>query len=249
MKNQIIDGVEHAVNLKGELYEVMIPGTKCPVSAGVLGNWYFSERMTLAEIADRIYEDQFVRYSVSGLWKVFNNAGIKRRGIVSARKIAKEKGHLNHIDYGKGLRNFRAQGRKPCAPKSARVRAGVASGIVRRRNMKFINCAVCNTLFHLRKQEIKCCSDECGKVLLRQTMQRKFAVQGLTCPRCFYPSVYCKKDCNSRFVSFCCAGCRRHSVRPIIERGLRRDLEAAGALDDGRILVSAFVEQKAEVIG
>jgi len=51
------------------------------------------------------------------------------------------------------------------------------------------------------------------------------------------------------FRVFRCWDCGKRATRPIIELGLRRDLEAAGALGDGRILASAFKtkqEQAAE---
>jgi len=73
------------LNTKGEEYEPMIPGTKCPVSVGVLEQWYWGESMTFKLISTRLRSLFFVSYDISSLRMLFNREGREQnRGINSA---------------------------------------------------------------------------------------------------------------------------------------------------------------------
>jgi len=243
MKNLIENGVEYAVNLNGERYEVVIPGTKCPVSAEILRQWYWDKGMSLAGIHDHLKESFLVQISDATLGRIFKNSGIKTRTISQVSKM--------NADMDGRIRKLHlANIAKPGAPidQLNKIRPlAIKNRILvclKRKILK--SCPVCRSPFYVppsRKDRVTCSKSCNAKRLNDQRRQSKEYTFGLICPSCYSNKMYftgssCREAILLKILR--CAECRKRTVRPILELGLRQDLEAAGALDDGRILASAF---------
>lgn len=254
MRNQIIDGVEYAVGLNGERYEVMIPGTKCPVSAGVLEQLYWTKGHSGEEISDYLVTKFSVSVSGGTIRDWMKKSGIDRRStsyIASKMRIANTGKRLAYCKSEECREKARSLGKK-----TGRLRAldplflkamknGVKVSAERRvlAGRVTIQCATCKSFksvhkFRVEKGQYKYCSVRCAN------KARRLFVKSLLCPFC---SSFLISSCgvDNGWRVFKCSGCERRTIRPVIELGLRQDLEAAGALDDGRILASAFQKEPA----
>jgi hypothetical protein len=115
-----------------------------------------------------------------------------------------------------------------------------------------IPCAQCGKIIMRQPSRLKHANSFCSKSCLAkfvnktpglgirraESRSKSAAINGLICPHCKHPRMVKSGRCKYR--KFRCSVCRHITIRPIIEFGLRQDLEAAGALDDDRILASAF---------
>jgi hypothetical protein len=100
-------------------------------------------------------------------------------------------------------------------------------------------CVYCNCQFKPEETGRKFCSVACA------SKARIVFLSGIKCPKCLLEK--CQWGGNyAKFKRIACRACECSFTRPIIELGLRQDLEAAGALDDGRILASAFQKHDQE---
>lgn len=246
MKNTIIDGKEYAVNLKGEQYEVMIPGTKCPVSIGVLEQWYWKEGLSGDDISVRIENNFSVKYGDEWIYRVLRKNGIALRGSKQASLIRKK----NKGDTYTGLRRGGGNNASFDVLEKNRKKAIKAWVSICANKRTSVKCAMCNKVFSVRpsKKHQECCSNSCAATLRhqRRILLRPIII-GIICPSCKCPTLYARgyqRLPSGSICRFACAACRSETHEPIIELGLRQDLEAAGALDDGRILASAFVTEK-----
>ena len=234
----VVDGVEYALDINGNRYEVMIPGTKCPVSAGVLEQWYWEEQMSLRDICSHLENVYFCRISDSTILRIFTNTGINLRNNKQATQIKfrKKPGLLAAFLEKAGRNGTTAEHLKSIRGKAIKNR------IINNQARRVVKiCPLCFTKFSVRQCEAHriYCSKSCA---LRRPNKNRVSINGLLCPYCYRPSVSLRKR-YFKHAHFKCL-CQREFVRPIIELGLRQDLEAAGALDNGRILLSAFVTEK-----
>lgn len=233
------------LNFRSEEYEPMILGTRCPVSPDVLRQWYWEEGLSCTEISIRLTGTGF-KCTEGAIRRYMKIAGIERRANFEGFKL-----HISKFGFSTAMReNF-----KNLCLASAKIR--------REKRTANKTCLNCGTSFyislsHINRGEGKYCSRKCrciarstGKYKARRTGEfkikrpRKYKTKNveilnnLSCPSCGNAELR-KRGLREKSQLFCCRECMHRTVRPIIKPGLLQDLEAAGALDDGRILVSAF---------
>ena len=229
------------INLRGEEYEAMIPGTKCPVSAGVLEQWYWDKKMSCAEISLKLLDMGF-KCSEQSIRHYMKIANIKKRLPGDAIRVYIKKNGFPERHY------TRPRGRCSDDISRANLQKAICASVKLRTTKGRITkkCSYCGNsmsvkLSMLSRGEGKYCSRECrlqGNIGIKYKTKNT-AIKGMTCPYCF-SNLLLSEGQRKGYRSFGCKNCARKTIRPIIEFGLRQDLEAAGALDDGRILASAF---------
>lgn len=224
------------VDLDGNEYEAMIPGTKCPVSAGILENWYWKEGLAQRDISERVENLYAVHCAQSTIGDWLRLCGIKRRPSSNYGKKAapqtfkKERNNWIRSEEGRAhlLKN-----QKKASLASARKKGKEAA--------VYSECLHCGVEFkHIRCKKRLFCSISCRNRHLGQRNKSRSQIKELICPTCFS----CLRlagftGCKS-YRKFMCPDCHKETNRPVIEFGLRQDLEAAGMIDNGRILAEAF---------
>jgi len=78
------------VNLIGEEYEPQIPGTKCPVSAEVLDQWYWGEGLCLRSIRQKIEATYLISVNNTSIRRWMIKSGKRLRTRVNACLISQE---------------------------------------------------------------------------------------------------------------------------------------------------------------
>ena len=255
MRNEVIDGVEYAIGMNGERYEVMIPGTKCPVSIGVLKQWYEYELMSISEIALKLRERYSAPIHKNCMRRILSGTGVQirtKKEVMAVRiKKGTAPGHspksrdsasakMKILNSERSDRGVWAKSLKKACDASARNAA--------LRRIKF-DCDQCGKELSMTPYKASCCVNHfcnmlCANRFNANQRREKNRINSLICPSCFSPSMHSKGSYSRTWRKFYCDACKKITLRPIIELGLRQDLEAAGALDNGRILVSAFVTEK-----
>jgi transposase-like protein len=241
--------VKKYVNLLGEEYEPMIPGTKCPVSAGVLEEWYWGEGMSQQDIANRLAADFYCVVSCGMVGTYMRKGGVRTRSRSdAASKWMKIKGHPIESTELKEKLIAATRERLKTAEGIAQTHRGLKKAIIASANSRKsqrpeYKCHVCKKSFTVQKSARRCALKYCSKKCSSPANSpRPKIIKNMFCLRCSAQSL-CSRGAASGFIRFYCTECNRYSIRPIIELGLRQDLEAAGALDDGRILASAFSQE------
>jgi hypothetical protein len=244
MRNQIIDGVEYAVNLNGERYEVMIPGTKCPVSAGVLEEWYWSrESNTLKSIAKKISNEWTISCTGVTVRNWMKRCNIRTRPRNHPMTIRQCTSNLIYKPNGRSLENLSKLAKmRSKIDRMKQIKAVTKANKKRICRLRVV-CDYCNKEFEkvpsaVGKQNF--CSRSCSS---SRKSRVRIGVNGVRCPKCFSIRISLQSNKHGYFASVC-RECKASSVRPLLGFGLRQDLEASGALDDGRILASAFKDKE-----
>lgn len=211
-------------------------GTKCPVTPMALWEMYVGQKKSAVKIGGDLGVDR----GTVGVW--LGKSGIARRSLSSCMalrwKDPIERAAL--VECKKGDKN------RHIMREASRVAAWIKTenGIILR------TCAACGCGIKVRKSDLKernfcsrlCRSKSFGHVKRGnqkksgETLSINSAIHGLICPNCKEPRLV-KGVPYGVFRRFKCSLCRRCTSRPIIELGLRLELEAEGLLDDGRIKV------------
>lgn len=241
------------LDLNNENRDPGIPGTKCPVSAQVLEGWY-RKGMSLSEISERIEELFSIKCSMTSISNWLNKIGVFRRTPSQYMRIAYKKNPGKWKKSKDEMDILREKARLSIINNPELIKKRNACLRLGSKNIKktgvLKNCPVCKKEFYVVKsdnRENNCCSRSCKSTLQHRNNRPRIVLNGLICPNCFCPSIRAKgrRVCAGKIIrNWFCVSCTKETLRPIIELGLRQDLEAAGALDDGRILASAFQKRE-----
>lgn len=232
------------VNLRGEEYEPMITGTNCPVSLAVLEQWYWEDGLSCRKIAAKIlavYQVPLDGSQISYFFKKNNIQKRTRRQLYTQglAKIIKTKEHR--------LRGLDAMNALVSTYETVELQKRAAHARKFKKKVKHYSkpCDYCGKELEKappsrwNRSTTHFCNRSC-RMHYHSTHRRPAQpFIGMSCPKCFAEELF-SSGTNGNFKKFYCGICHEYSIQPIMERSLRQDLEAAGALDDGRILASAF---------
>jgi hypothetical protein len=225
--------------------------TKCPVSP--LELWDMYQKLTSKEIALQI--GNVCRESVDDWLKKSgvilrdhrrSNKDFPRSHRITHREILSERLKLAHAE-GKIPKTSHQQLLEMNKKAVAALRANCEARKV------VLHCKNCSSEVKRTQGEINkalrnhhdgaFCSRRCATIFRNQQREMSIKMTGLHCPHCKSNFIIRAGEERGR-QAFRCKDCGKSTRKPIIELGLRQDLEAAGALDDGRILTSAFLTEK-----
>lgn len=225
--------------------------TKCPLTAIELWDMYVLGKQSQSVIASQVGRSQ------KGIDFWMKKAGIPSRDTASSNKIFSRTKEYKE----KQSRIMRQILNSPEMLQKFKSNQKIATLKAAEKNAKHFTaqCPECCTHFKCKPSQFNrgvntFCSRSCRAKFynaqrtpdtqrkMSETCSIKAAIVGLICPRCKEMRIVLGGKIGG-CQRFRCSACRYNLMRPIIDLGLRKDLEAAGALDDGRILASVFAKE------